>query len=82
MAALGRSGARFDPERVAIAFGKHLVVQNGRGRGLEAEAKAQQVIRAGSFTVHINLNAGAFADYYDTCDYTEDYIRINADYRS
>jgi glutamate N-acetyltransferase/amino-acid N-acetyltransferase len=82
MAALGRAGARFDPERVNIAFGSHLVVQNGRGLGPKAEAAAQRVIKSGAFTVTINLNAGDFGDYYDTCDLTEDYIRINADYRS
>ncbi len=82
MAALGRSGARFDPERVGIAFGDKPVVQNGRGLGQEAEAEAQQVIKSGAFTVTINLNAGNFTDYYDTCDFTEDYIRINASYRS
>jgi glutamate N-acetyltransferase / amino-acid N-acetyltransferase len=82
MAALGRAGARFDPEQVEIAFGEHLVVQNGRGLGMEAEGRAQQVIKAGPFTLRLNLNHGAFADYYDTCDYTEDYIRINASYRS
>jgi len=82
MAALGRAGARFDPERVEIAFGDQRVVQNGRGLGPEAEAAAQQVIKSGSFMVAINLHAGDFADYYDTCDFTEDYIRINADYRS
>jgi glutamate N-acetyltransferase/amino-acid N-acetyltransferase len=82
MAALGRAGARFNPERVAIAFGGHAVVQNGRGLGPEAEARAQQVIKAGHFTLTIHLNAGSSADYYDTCDYTEDYIRINAEYRS
>jgi glutamate N-acetyltransferase / amino-acid N-acetyltransferase len=82
MAALGRAGARFDPELVSIAFGDHLVVENGRGLGPDAEAAAQQVIKSGSFTVTIHLNQGAFTDYYDTCDYTEDYIRINADYRS
>jgi glutamate N-acetyltransferase/amino-acid N-acetyltransferase len=82
MAALGRAGARFDPERVSIAFGDHPVVQNGRGLGPVAEAAAQQVIKSGAFTVTIHLNHGAFADYYETCDLTEDYIRINADYRS
>ncbi len=82
MAALGRAGARFDPEQVEIAFGEHVVVQNGRGLGMEAEGRAQQVIKAGPFTLRLNLNHGAFADYYDTCDYTEDYIRINASYRS
>jgi glutamate N-acetyltransferase/amino-acid N-acetyltransferase len=82
MAALGRAGARFDPEQVEIAFGPHPVVRHGRGLGPEAEAAAQQVIKSGAFTVTIQLNAGAFADYYETCDFTEDYIRINADYRS
>jgi glutamate N-acetyltransferase/amino-acid N-acetyltransferase len=82
MAALGRSGARFEPEQVDIAFGEQWVVKNGRGLGLQTEAAAQQVIKSGSFTLSILLNAGDFADYYDTCDFTEDYIRINADYRS
>jgi glutamate N-acetyltransferase / amino-acid N-acetyltransferase len=82
MAALGRAGARFDPARVEIAFDDHYVVREGRGLGPEAEARARQVIQAGPFTLNIHLHAGAFADYYDTCDYTEDYIRINADYRS
>jgi glutamate N-acetyltransferase/amino-acid N-acetyltransferase len=82
MAALGRSGARFDPEKVEIAFGDQPVVQNGQGIGPEAEAAAQQIIKSGPFTVAIHLHAGDCADYYDTCDYTEDYIRINADYRS
>ena len=49
MAALGRSGARFDPEQVEIAFGDILVVQQGRGLGPEAEAQAQKVIQAGDF---------------------------------
>jgi N-acetylglutamate synthase/N-acetylornithine aminotransferase len=40
------------------------------------------VVKSGAFTLHIDLKAGAFTDHYDTCDYTEDYIRINADYRS
>jgi len=82
MAALGRAGARFDPERVSIAFGPHPVVQNGRGLGPKAEAAAQQIIKSGAFTVTIHLNNGVYADYYETCDLTEDYIRINADYRS
>ncbi|MBM4275186.1 MAG: bifunctional glutamate N-acetyltransferase/amino-acid acetyltransferase ArgJ, partial [Deltaproteobacteria bacterium] len=73
MAALGRSGARFDPEAVDIAYGDHLVVQRGQGRGPAAEALAHKVINRGSFIVRIHLHAGDFSDYYDTCDLTEDY---------
>jgi glutamate N-acetyltransferase/amino-acid N-acetyltransferase len=82
MAALGRSGARFDPEQVEIAYGDVLVAQKGRGLGPEAEARAQKIIQAGAFNLTIALNNGSFTDYYETCDYTEDYIRINASYRS
>ncbi len=82
MAALGRSGARFDPERVSFAFGPHFVAANGRAGGEAAEAAAREIILAGPFTVTINLGAGDFRDFYNTCDLTEDYIRINASYRS
>jgi glutamate N-acetyltransferase / amino-acid N-acetyltransferase len=82
MAALGRSGARFDPERVSIAFGPHFVAANGQARGEAAEAAAREIILAGPFTVTINLGAGDFRDFYYTCDLTEEYIRINASYRS
>jgi glutamate N-acetyltransferase/amino-acid N-acetyltransferase len=82
MAALGRSGARFDPEQVEIAYGDALVAQKGRGLGTEAEARAKKVIQAGAFPLTIDLNNGGFSDYYETCDYTEDYIKINASYRS
>jgi len=82
MAALGRSGARFDPEHVTIAIGPHPIVENGQGLGETAEAVARELILAGPFTVTINLKAGNYQDFYDTCDLTEDYIRINASYRS
>jgi glutamate N-acetyltransferase/amino-acid N-acetyltransferase len=82
LAALGRSGARFDPQQVEVAYGDALVAEKGRGLGPEAEARAQKVIRAGAFNLIIRLNNGNFSDYYDTCDLTEDYIRINASYRS
>jgi glutamate N-acetyltransferase/amino-acid N-acetyltransferase len=82
MAALGRSGARFDPEQVEIAFGPHPVVQNGQGLGEAAEASAREIILAGPFTLKIDLHHGDFGDYCDTCDLTEEYIRINASYRS
>ena len=82
MAALGRSGARFEPYQVEISYGDSLVVQKGQGLGPEAEARAQKIIRSGAFNLTIHLHHGNFSDYYDTCDLNEDYIRINASYRS
>ncbi len=82
MAALGRSGARFHPEAVDIAYGPQPVVQNGQGLGAAAEAAARDILLAGPFTLRIDLHHGDFGDYCDTCDLTEEYIRINASYRS
>ena len=44
--ALGRSGARFHPEKVDIAYGEHLVARNGWGLGPEASAAAARLIKA------------------------------------
>jgi glutamate N-acetyltransferase/amino-acid N-acetyltransferase len=82
MAALGRSGARFNPEGVSISYGPHQVMTDGQGRGAAVEAAARELILAGPFTVTIALGAGEYEDFYDTCDFTADYIRINASYRS
>jgi glutamate N-acetyltransferase/amino-acid N-acetyltransferase len=57
-------------------------VKKGLGVGPAAEARAEKLIKSGAFTIAIHLHAGEAADYYDTCDFTEDYIRVNASYRS
>lgn len=82
MAALGRSGARFTPSRVDISFGEVMVVRQGVGLGPAAEEQARQAILAGPVTITLNLHAGQATAHVDTCDLTEDYVRINASYRS
>ncbi len=82
MAAMGRSGVKFAPDRVDIAFGDSFLVRKGLGLGKEAEQAATQVLKEKSFTVTIDLNDGkASAEVY-TCDFSMDYVKINADYRS
>ncbi|OGR17235.1 MAG: bifunctional ornithine acetyltransferase/N-acetylglutamate synthase [Desulfobacterales bacterium GWB2_56_26] len=82
MAAMGRSGVKFSPDRVDIAFGDAVLVKKGLGLGKEAEQAATQVLKEKNFTVSIDLNDGkADAEVY-TCDFSIDYVKINADYRS
>jgi glutamate N-acetyltransferase/amino-acid N-acetyltransferase len=82
IAALGRSGAKFDQQQVDIAFDEVLMVENGLGLGKEVEAAATAVLRKKEFNVNIDLKAGdGFCEYY-TCDFSVDYVKINADYRS
>ena len=80
--ALGRSGAWFDQQRVDIAFDDVLVVENGLGLGKEAEAAATAILKKKEFSVNIDLKAGDHTCEYYTCDFSIDYVKINADYRT
>jgi len=82
IAALGRSGAMFDPGKVDISFGQVLMVKDGRGLGKDAEAQATKVLQQNRFTVSIDLNNGSSSRQVHTCDFSIDYVKINADYRS
>jgi glutamate N-acetyltransferase/amino-acid N-acetyltransferase len=82
IAALGRSGAHFDQHMVDIAFDDVYMVRHGLGQGAEVEARATAVLKKPEFVLTIDLHAGeATKDIY-TCDFSLDYVKINADYRS
>ncbi len=82
MAALGRSGCFFHPDRVCISFDDVMMVKNGLGLGPEAERNAARVMGQKEFTVHIQLNDGVEWGEILTCDLSDEYIAINSDYRS
>jgi len=82
LAAAGRSGVPLDPQKLDILFGSTLMVEKGVGCGQDAEASASKVLKQDEFTVTINLNQGHEADSVITCDFSLDYVKINADYRS
>ncbi|MGV1099836.1 bifunctional glutamate N-acetyltransferase/amino-acid acetyltransferase ArgJ [Thiovibrio sp. JS02] len=82
IAALGRSGAIFEQSRVDIAFDEVFMVRAGLGQGAEVERKATAVLKKREFTVSIDLHAGGAVKEIYTCDFSLDYVKINADYRS
>jgi glutamate N-acetyltransferase/amino-acid N-acetyltransferase len=82
MAALGRSGARFDPNNVNISFGAVVVVRGGLTLGEEAEAAAAREMEKKEITLGVDLGAGKAEETVWTCDLTPDYVKINADYRT
>jgi glutamate N-acetyltransferase/amino-acid N-acetyltransferase len=82
IAALGRSGCRFDQNRVAISFDQVQLVEKGMFVGAQAEQAATLVLKQHQFTVHVDLGEGAGAGEVYTCDFSYDYVKINADYRS
>jgi len=81
-AAAGSAGVEFDPARVSILFDNVTVVRNGEGLGPAAEKKAARVLGGKKFTLTFDLRSGNHSATAWTCDLTDEYIRINAAYRS
>jgi glutamate N-acetyltransferase/amino-acid N-acetyltransferase len=82
IAAMGRSGVRFNPDRVDIAFGDVLIVKNGQSLGKEAENAATRILKERNFAVCVDLKDGAGCEEIYTCDFSMDYVKINANYRT
>ncbi|MEN8198828.1 MAG: bifunctional glutamate N-acetyltransferase/amino-acid acetyltransferase ArgJ [Thermodesulfobacteriota bacterium] len=82
LAAMGRSGVRFNPDRVDIAFGDVLLVKDGLAVGGDAEKDATRLLGEKNIAVCIDLKDGVGCEEVYTCDFSLDYVRINADYRS
>jgi glutamate N-acetyltransferase/amino-acid N-acetyltransferase len=82
LGAVGRAGIPVDPEKIDIFFGSVQMVRSGFGCGKEAEAEATRVLKQDEFTVTVDLNLGQETETVYTCDFSIDYVKINADYRT
>ncbi|GFP36173.1 glutamate N-acetyltransferase / amino-acid N-acetyltransferase, partial [Candidatus Hakubella thermalkaliphila] len=81
MAALGYSVIKFNEENVSIHFGNIEVVNKGTGTGKDAEAN-NYLKNNTEVSILRNLNKGSASAKVLTCDLTEEYIRVNAEYRT
>lgn len=81
-AAAGRSGVEFDPGIVDIFFDDVMMVKNGMGCGDAAEREATKVLKKSEFAITVDLKTGVGKASVLTCDFSIDYVKINADYRS
>jgi len=82
LAAAGRAGVAVDPEKMDVRFGPVLMVQDGMGCGKAAEAEATKILKQPEFDITIDLKLGKGHASVLTCDFSIDYVKINADYRS
>jgi len=82
IAAAGRAGVFLDPERLDLYFDDVQMVKDGTGCGPDAEEKATGVLKKPEFSVALDLNQGEGTASMLTCDFSLDYVKINADYRS
>lgn len=80
MSAIGYSGAKIREEKIDIYLNGLKIVEGGLGIGRDNEAK--EVLKNKEIFLKIDLNSGRASAKVLTCDLTEDYVRINAEYRT
>ena len=79
---IGKSGEEIDSKKLKIKFGDFIVAENGKISDSYNEEKLKEYMKWDSILVEINLKQGSDAFECYTCDFTNDYIDINADYRN
>ncbi|BEV72842.1 bifunctional glutamate N-acetyltransferase/amino-acid acetyltransferase ArgJ [Paludibacterium sp. THUN1379] len=83
LCAIGYAGVQdLDVDRLELYLDDVLVASQGGRHPDYREEQGQAVLNQPEFTVRVRLNRGAAAARVWTCDFSYDYVRINADYRS
>jgi glutamate N-acetyltransferase/amino-acid N-acetyltransferase len=83
LAAVGRSGiSNFDLSKLAIYLGNVCIVDGGEPAADYTEQKGQQVTSQDEILIRVVLGRGDASDTVWTCDFSYDYVKINAEYRS
>jgi len=80
-AAAGRSGVRFDPSLVDIKMAGIPVLRKGQPLDFNERAASSKLL-SDDVVVMVDLHAGRASARYWTCDFTAEYVRINASYRT
>ena len=83
LAAVGNAGiADLDASRVGLQLGNVTVVENGGRAASYTEEQGKRVMKSSEITLRVTLGRGIDTATVWTCDFSYDYVKINADYRS
>jgi glutamate N-acetyltransferase/amino-acid N-acetyltransferase len=80
-AAAGRSGVKFNPHLVEIHMAGIPVLRRGRPLDFNERTASNRLLEK-HVEIVVNLHAGRASASYYTCDFTAEYVRINASYRT
>lgn len=80
--AVGKSGEAADRDRLAIWFGPHLVARDGERSDTYVEKTVAQYMKNPEIEIRVDVGVGSSTATVWTCDLTQEYVSINADYRS
>ena len=83
LCAIGYAGiADLDVDALQVYLGDVLVAEHGGRAASYTEAAGQAVMAEAEITVTVDLHRGEAAAHIYTCDFSKEYVAINADYRS
>ncbi|MDV6343867.1 bifunctional glutamate N-acetyltransferase/amino-acid acetyltransferase ArgJ [Nitrosomonas sp. Is37] len=83
LAAIGYAGIDdLDVNNIQLYLNEVLVAEHGGRAKSYCEEDGQHVMKQSEITVRVVLNRGVAATNIWTCDFSYDYVKINADYRS
>lgn len=83
LAAIGYAGIdSLDITKVQLFLGDVLVAEKGGRASSYTEAQGQEVMKHPEISMRILLNRGHAKATIWTCDFSYDYVKINADYRT
>jgi glutamate N-acetyltransferase/amino-acid N-acetyltransferase len=83
LAAIGNAGiADLDPSSVGLEIGGVTVVERGGRAGSYTEADGKRIMKPAEISMKVRLGRGVETATVWTCDFSYDYVKINADYRS
>ena len=83
LAAIGYAGiADLEVDGVKVWLDDVLVAENGGRAAAYREEDGARIMKQAEITVRVDLGRGSAAANVYTCDFSYDYVKINADYRS
>ena len=83
VAAIGNAGlAALDVSRVRVYLNDVCIVENGGRAAAYTEEQGAAVMKQQEILIRVCLGRGHAQDTVYTCDFSYDYVKINADYRS
>jgi glutamate N-acetyltransferase/amino-acid N-acetyltransferase len=83
LAAVGYAGINdLDTSKINLYLDDVLVAENGGRAASYQEADGNRVMQQAEITVRVQLGRGSAAATVWTCDFSYDYVKINADYRT
>ncbi len=77
--AVGYSSVTMDQSKVDVFYGDEKLVENGHPITYDT-AKVQELLKEKDIKVTVDLKIGDATSHVWTCDFSYDYVKINADY--